>query len=38
MATPPNGEEKLAHYPEIASINRKLLDCLFKKKVEKKLT
>jgi hypothetical protein len=28
---PSNGEEKLVYYPEIASINRKLLDCLFKK-------
>jgi hypothetical protein len=31
MATPSNGEEKLVYYPEITSINRKLLDCLFKK-------
>jgi hypothetical protein len=31
IATPSNGEEKLVYYPEIASINRKLLDCLFKK-------
>jgi hypothetical protein len=31
MSTPSNGEEKLVYYPEIASINRKLLDCLFKK-------
>jgi hypothetical protein len=31
MTTPSNGEEKRVYYPEIASINRKLLDCLFKK-------
>jgi hypothetical protein len=31
IATPSNGEEKLVYYPEIASINRKLLDCLFNK-------
>jgi hypothetical protein len=31
MTTPSNGEEKLVYYPGIASINRKLLDCLFKK-------
>jgi hypothetical protein len=31
MATPSNGEEKLVYCLEIASINRKLMDCLFKK-------
>jgi hypothetical protein len=31
MATSSNEEDKLVYYPEIASINRKLLDCLFKK-------
>jgi hypothetical protein len=31
MATPSNREEKLVYYPEIASINRNLMNCLFKK-------
>jgi hypothetical protein len=31
MTTPSNGEEQLMCYPGIANINRKLLDCLFKK-------
>jgi hypothetical protein len=31
MATLSNGEEKLVYYPKIASINRNLMNCLFKK-------
>lgn len=30
MQTPSNGEEELVYYPDIAKINRKTMDCLFR--------